>query len=657
MIENFVYKLKYARYNKEEKRRENWNESIKRYMEMHRKKLPYEADLMDAVEQALIEKRILPSMRGLQFGGAGIERKNMRMYNCTSSYCDRPRFFAEALWLLLCGSGVGFSVQKHHVAKLPSLRAPNETMAYIVEDSIEGWADAVNVLIHAYMGENCEPQFDYSQIRPKGAPLSVGGKAPGFEPLKQAIEHIKPILKNAVGRKLKTIEAFDIVMHLANCTITAGTRRSATIALFSLDDDEMMNAKTGDWFVEHGHRARANISAVVLPDAEEAQFKRLFESTRQYGEPAFLFLNSSEHAVNPCVEIVMCPVLIRDPEGEIVKEYSLDLIDPQNREQYEAQGYQFESGWQTCNLTSVNVSAAQNKKDFIEAAALAAQLGTYQASYTETDYLGETSRLIIEREALLGVSLCGVLSKPELALNPDILTEAALTAKERNKATALRIDIEPAARVTCVKPEGTASLVLGTSSGIHPAHAQKYLRRVQVSSEEAVFQHFREVNPQAIEKSVWGSDYCCVFPLEGKGITKADLSAIELLDKTALVKKHWIDPATSRDSLEGATHNVSLTVTIKPDEWDNVADYLWKNKDNYTGVSLLSNTGDYDYPQAPLVAVSESGESAEEKAAWELWQHLNNTMKVVDYTTMNEEEDLTVPLAIQVCAGGACELK
>lgn len=659
MIDEFVYKLKYARYNKEAQRREEWPESVKRYIEMHRNRFPYESDhgLIDPIEKAILNKEILPSMRGLQFGGAGIERKNMRMYNCTSSHCDRPRFFAEALWLLLCGSGVGFSVQKHHVAQLPQIREPKETMVYIVPDSIEGWADAVNMLISAFMLNVCYPIFDYSQIRPEGAPLTVGGKAPGHLPLKQALENIEPILRGAIGRQLKPIEAFDIVMHLANCTVTAGTRRSATIALFSLDDDEMMNAKTGNWFEEHSHRARANISAVVLPSAQEQDFKRLFESTRQFGEPAFLFLESTEHCVNPCVEIVMCPLLIKDAEGYIVDDYTLDLINPANRTLYEDQGYTFESGWQVCNLTSINVSKAKSKGDLVRLAGLAAQLGTYQADYTDSGYLGEVSREIIEREALLGVSLCGVLSNPNIALDKETLETAALTARERNKATAFRIGINPAARITCVKPEGTASLVLNTSSGIHPNHAKKYLRRVQTTTGEEVFNHFRETNPQAVEKSVWGNGYCVVFPMEAEGLTKADLTAIELLETTALIKRHWIDPTTDKRSLEGASHNVSLTVTVEPSEWEAVADYLWMNREKYTGVSLLSVTGDYDYPQAPLVAVSENGQTDQEKEAWQLWQSLKNTMKNVDYSTMIETVDNTSPLEAQACAGGACELK
>jgi ribonucleoside-diphosphate reductase alpha chain len=449
MIGDFVFKLKYARYNEAKKRRETWIEAVDRYLETHRRQYgePVEELLAD-VREALINKEILPSMRGLQFGGKGISDKHMRLYNCTCSYADRPRFFAEALWLLLCGSGVGFSVQRHHVARLPEIKAPETSAAYIIADSIEGWASAVDELVRAYMSGAPEPRFDYSLIRPEGSPLSVGGVAPGPEPLKEAIEGVREILKGAVGRQLRPIEVFDMTMYLADSTRTAGTRRSATIAQFSADDQEMMRAKTGEWYVTHPKRARANISAIVTKDTPQETFSELIKSTREYGEPGFLFLESTEHAVNPCVEIIMAPVYIRAPSGRVVEEYTLDLLDPEKRDQWRDQGYTFQSGWQACNLTTVNVSACESSEDLIEASRRAAILGTLQAGFTQTGYLGQVSRRILEREALLGVSLCGVMDKPHLMTNGDLEDAAAdrdqasseghLRKTRRNRITRIR---------------------------------------------------------------------------------------------------------------------------------------------------------------------------------------------------------------------------
>jgi len=662
MIDDFVFKLKYARYNKQEKRRETWNESVQRYIRMLKDKFTDESKELYEIEQAMLNKEILPSMRGLQFGGDAVKEKNMRLYNCTCSYADRPKFFSEALWLLLCGSGVGFSVQRHHVNNLPKIKGTRSKETFIVQDSIEGWSDAVDKLFNAYFFNQSLPIFDYSEIRKEGAPLRHGGHAPGHKPLKQAIDAIQKILDKAVNRQLKTIEVFDCVMHLANCTVTAGTRRSATIAVFDVDDNDMLTAKTAkDWYIEHPQRARANISAVITPNTQEQAFRSIFDKTKKYGEPAFLFLESKEFLVNPCVEIIMCPTLIKDKDKNIIEHYTLDLIDYENRDRWEKHGYTFQSGWQACNLTTVNVSKSYNETDLKESIKLASRLGTYQASYTDTTYLGETSRLIMERESLLGVSLCGMASRPELTTNKKVLSSCAKVAVQENKKTAQRIGIKQASRVTCVKPEGTASLVLGAiGSGIHPIHAKKYIRRVQVSDKEQVFKHYQAINPQSIEKSVWGSDYCVMFALDGEGTVKDDLTALELLERAKLTVEHWVKGGTAlQDRLEGSNHNVSLTVTLKPHEWQIVEDYLWMNKESFTGVSLLSATGDHDYPQAPLVAVHEPTENSteQERGAWDLWHMLKQTTKHVNFENLTEEQDNTKPLEIEACAGGSCEMK
>ena len=663
MIEDYVFSAKYARFNKKESRRETWREAVARYVEMHLKRYPHERAQIEEIREALERREILPSMRGLQFGGAAIEQKNMRLYNCTSSYCDRPRFFAEALWLLLAGSGVGFSVQRHHTAQLPTLKTPSTEAPFVVPDSIEGWADATHALFSAYMSGAPRPLFDYSLIRPAGAPLTHGGTAPGPAPLKAALEGIEPILKAAAseGRQLEPIEAFDCTMYLADCTRTAGTRRSATIALFDADDQAMLSAKSAPkWYETHPHRARANISAVITPATDEATFRAIFSQTRAYGEPAFLFLDSTEWAVNPCAEIIMCPVYITTPEGDPVERYTRELLDPHNRAALEAEGYTFKSGWSACNLTSVNVGSTATAEELTRRARLGSRLGTYQAGYTDTGYLGEVSRLILEREALLGVSLCGMAERPELTTDEQVLRGAALAANQENQDTAARIGIRQASRVTTIKPEGTASLVLGTSSGIHPTHARRYLRRVQAAAHEAPFQAYQRANPHAVEPSAWGADYCAVFALEGQGTTREELSALELLERARLALRAWVKTGTARPSrVVGAHHNVSLTASVRGHEWGEVEDYLWKHRAELRGVSLLSMSGDYDYPQPPLQEVREPTEESTEaeRAAWELWHMIKARSQEVDYSTAREETDTTAPLETAACAGGACELR
>lgn len=803
MLAEYVFKSKYARYNAEAGRRETWSEAVKRTAQMHRARFPHEAAQIDEVEGALERREILPSMRGLQFAGAGVTRKNMRLYNCTSSYCDRPRFFAEALWLLLAGSGVGFSVQRHHTDKLPPISAPMSSAPYTVADSIEGWADATHALISAYMSGAPRPLFDFSQVRPAGSPLSVGGTAPGPEPLRLALEGIEQVLRGAEGRRLRPIEAFDCAMYLADCTRTAGTRRSATIAIFDADDEEMINAKTApEWYITHPHRARANISAVITPDTPRERYSELFRAARTYGEPGLVYLDSTEWAVNPCVagdtlvlttdgykridsligkrtelvldprfgkgetawttdrgafmtgvkqlyrldtkegysvevtadhqvmtargwveaqhleagdfihsnsfrepglvtfthltptridrvydltqpdtssfianglvvhncvEILMCPTHIKH-HGEQVERYTVELLDPARRAEWEAQGYSFESGWSACNLSTVNVAAARDAAHLAELARLASRLGTYQASYTDTGYLGATSRAIIEREALLGVSLCGMAARPDLTLDAETLEAAARAAVQENADTAARIGTRQASRVTCVKPEGTASLVLGTSSGIHPAHARRYLRRVQASERESVFQAYRATNPLAVEKSAWGSDYAAIFACEGRGTTRDELTALDLLARARVALSAWVKPGTARPQrLVGACHNVSLTVSVQPDEWEAVEADLWEHRASYRGVSLLGASGDYDYPQAPFQAIYTDAEidamnpTAERRAAMiearALWELIKRSAQPVDYEAQLEGEDTTAPLAVDACAGGMCELK
>lgn len=665
ILSNYVFSTKYARYLPSKKRRETYAESIDRMMDMHTSK--YGSDFVE-LREALKAKEIAGSQRALQFGGLAIEEKNARLYNCTVSFCDRLSFFNECYYLLLCGCGVGFSVQKHHVNQLPTLSKPNGEYYHVVEDSIEGWSDALKALLTAYFVPKAMlPNFDYTCIREEGAPLRHGGKAPSHKPLEKALNKIRVILEGASSRQLKPIECFDIVMHIADSVISGGIRRSATIALFSVDDTEMMTAKTGNWFVDNPQRGRANISAMITPEVEEEVYRSVFKSTKEFGEPAFIFSPSTEYINNPCVEITMCPVLIKK-DGNIVDNYTLDLVDPKNREKWEDEGYTFESGFQMCNLSTVNCSTLKDEQDFFRRVRLATELGTLQSGYYDFNYLSPVSAEIVKRESLLGVSLTGILSNYDL-LSEGVLQKGAEIARNTNKMVCDYEGLTEASRITCVKPEGTASLVLETSSGIHPYHAGKYIRRVQANVYESCFQFFERTNKEACLVSVWGNPETArviEFPCSAPpfSILKGDLTAVQHLEIAKNVQTNWVMKGTAIPSrLEKANHNVSITVTVQPDEWEDVASYLWNNRDVFTGVSFLGASGDYDYQQPPFQEVKhprhlkKDDVHYEEKVRmWERWNTLRNSMQELNYVDFEEEEDHTEIMQAVACAGGACDL-
>jgi ribonucleoside-diphosphate reductase alpha chain len=658
MLSEYVFTSKYARFNGE--RRETWDEAVDRMMDMHIQKASNMKPYIDQCRVEMKNKLVTGSQRALQFGGEAIFDKNMRIYNCVSSYADRPRFFAESLWLLLCGCGVGFSVQKHHVDRLPAVVEPAYPSVHVVEDSIEGWADAVDALFSAYLKGMPQPYFNFSEIRPKGSSLRFGGKAPGPDPLKKALDEIEDLLRGSMGERLTPLKVFDCVMYIADSVLSAGIRRSATIATFDIEDTEMLECKTGNWFEENPQRGRANISAIITSDTQKEKYDTLFEATKEFGEPAIIFMESTEYTVNPCVEIMMCPTLVKDPQGEVVERYTLDLIDPKKRDSWVAEGYTFESGWQSCNLSTINMSKVESSTDLLLGAYCASVLGTIQASYTDVGYLTEVSKQIMEREYLTGVSLCGIMDSPKVSFDKKIVRIAAEIAVKTNKIISEMLGTKPASRVTCVKPEGTSSIVLGASSGIHPHHAKKYIRRVQANMDDPVYKLFAEHNPSAIEDSVWGADKVISFPIEAPegAIVKDDLTAIEFLEKGRFIHENWVLPGTQVDRLEKANHNVSITVSVKPDEWLAVRDYLWGNRRAFCGVSMLPSSGDYDYVQAPFQSVEAPTEqsSIREVAAWMTWNCLRENMEVVDYSLLREKEDNTNIVETIACSGNTCTL-
>jgi ribonucleoside-diphosphate reductase alpha chain len=645
-LQNYTFVSKYARWIEDKNRRETWKEAVDRVKNMMHTQYPEVKEDIDWAYDMMYKKKVLGSQRALQFGGEPILKRHAKIYNCTSSYCDRLRFFQECFWLLLCGSGTGFSVQKHHVAKLPTLEHDipdnNEGIKYVIEDSIEGWADALGVLLSSYfskpieefkMYKNTYVVFDYSNIRPKGSSLASGvGKAPGFEPLQKGLEKIRTLLDRCISngqKKLRPVDAYDIVMHSSDAVLSGGVRRSASLALFSHNDEEMAKAKTGNWYIDNPQRARSNNSALLLKDDTTLEeFQTLMNSVKEFGEPGFIWSDSTEMTFNPCVEVGMWPV-----DEETGK-----------------------SGWQGCNLSTINCSSIEDEDDFYERCKAAAIIGTLQAGFTKLDYLGEITCRIFEREALLGVSLTGTMEKHDLILSEKVLRAGAKIAVETNKDLSKKIKINQAARVTCLKPEGTSSSMLGTSSGIHPHHAKRYIRHVQANVLEAPYQHFKKLNPQACEKSSWSAnntDEVIKFPIEvpDGAKLKNQLPAVEMLSIVKDTQKNWVQSGKNRSlcTQEYLSHNVSNTVTVKPDEWDDVTKYIYDNRKYFAGISLIPQSGDKDYTQAPFTTVYTSREIVKEYGDAALWcsgliqlglnAFNNNLWAACDYVSMNQAKD------------------
>ena len=582
----------YARYDSDLGRYETWEEAVARVMNMHRTKYahcmtPELSSLIDYAEAAYAKKEILGAQRALQFGGAQLLAKNAKMYNCTASYLDRPEIFNQLFWLMLCGCGVGFSVQKHHIANLPSISRRTKTPKQIVvDDSIEGWADAVGALMQSFFVTDHplsgrKVSFDLTQIRPQGAYISGGFKAPGPEPLRKALDKIERLIVSELESgltHLRTIVAYDIVMHIADAVISGGVRRAATICLFSHDDQDMITAKTGDWFVANPQRGRSNNSAVLLRNSTHFdEFQSIMHSVQHSGEPGFVWTDDLDILFNPCVEVGMY-------------------------------GYTDDgrSGFQMCNLTELAGGLSTTPEIFYAQCKAGSILGTLQAGYTDFAYLDSATREIVEREALIGVGITGWMNNPDVLFNVDVQRKGAETVKHWNKITAALIGINQAARTTVVKPSGNASVLLQCASGIHGDHAPRYIRHVQMNKQTEVSKLIAATNPAMVETSVWSPlDYAISFPIEPKAgsIFKSDLLGTKQLDYVKLAQENWIEYGTNYNLCVKPflRHNVSNTITV--DDWDKVTRYIYDNRHSLCGVSLLSAAGDKAYPQAPFTEV------------------------------------------------------
>lgn len=589
----------YSRFIPEQGRYETWDEAVSRVMNMHRERYAAEIEanpeleeLISFAERAYWEKRILGAQRALQFGGEQLFKHNIRMYNCTSSWVDRPEFFGECMYMLLCGAGTGFSVQRHHIEKLPAV-APRtgEAVVFQIPDDIEGWATSIDVLLSSYFvngGKHPEyagkrVAFDTSLIRPKGAQISGGFKAPGPGPLRHSLERIEKLLTQAVAggeTQLRAIQCYDIIMHAADAVIAGGVRRSATICLFDKDDQEMMKSKTGNWFSENPQRGRSNNSAVCIrSELTREEFAEIMKSVRDFGEPGFIFTDNRDFTYNPCVEIGKYPVT---QDGR--------------------------SGWQGCNLTETNGAMCNTREDLLLAAKAGAILGTLQAGYTDFKFLGESAKEIFEREALIGVSITGWMNNPEVLFDDDNMRDAAHLVKRTNRQVAQLIGIRPAARTTCAKPSGNASVLLGTASGIHGEHSARYIRNVQMNKESEVAKQMFATNPIMCEESEWSqtkSDWVVSFPIEAKpgSIFKSDLLGVKQLEFVKKAQMGWVEEGTDVELCvdPNLRHNISNTIVV--DDWAAVEEYVYENRWHFAGISFLGMSGDKDYVQAPFTAV------------------------------------------------------
>jgi ribonucleoside-diphosphate reductase alpha chain len=603
--------MKYSRYLPEKNRRETWEELVTRNKEMHQRKYPQLKDEIENVYKFVYDKKVLPSMRSLQFGGKPIEISPNRIYNCAYLPIDDWRAFGEVMFLLLGGTGVGYSVQKNHVEKLPPIHKPkSKERRFLISDSIEGWADSIKALIKSYFIGGSSIRFDYSDIRQKGARLiTSGGKAPGPEPLRICIEKIRAILDlKQDGEQLSSIEVHDIVCHIADAVLAGGIRRAALISLFSADDDDMISCKFGNWWELNPQRGRANNSAVLLRSkVSEEFFKSLWKKIElsNAGEPGIYLSNDKDWGTNPCCEIALRP-------------------------------------FQFCNLCEVNVSDVVDQEDLEARVRAATFIGTLQAGYTDFHYLRPIWQRTTEKDALLGVGMTGIGSGRVTKMN---LKAAAKVSREENERVSSLLGINKSARTTTIKPAGTSSLTLGCSSGIHAWHNDFYLRRVRVGKNEAIYSYLAINHPELVEDEYFRPHDTAVIGVPQKspdGSILRSESPLQLLERVKWFNQNWIKPG-HRTGMN--THNISATVSIREHEWDAVGNWMWENREHFNGLSVLNYDGG-SYIQSPFEDITE-----------EKYNQLMQSLHDVDLSNVIELEDNTDLSGELACAGGACEIK
>jgi len=609
ILSDITVYMKYARYMPDLQRRESWNELVTRNKNMHLKKYPQLANEIEHAYTYVYDKKILPSMRSLQFGGKPIEISPNRIYNCAYLPIDDWRAFGETMFLLLGGTGVGYSVQTHHVEKLPEIRKPNANKhrRFLVADSIEGWADAVKMLMKSYFQGGSTINFDFSDIRPKGAQLiTSGGKAPGPAPLRECLVKIQGILESKRDNdKLSPIEVHDIVCHIADAVLAGGIRRAALISLFSADDDDMIACKSGNWWEGNAQRGRANNSAVLLRNKITKDFflnlwKKIEASGA--GEPGIYLSNDKDWGTNPCCEIALRP-------------------------------------FQFCNLCEVNVSDIVSQEDLNDRVRAAAFVGTLQAGYTDFHYLRPIWKRTTEKDALIGVGMTGIGSGKAQQYD---LRQAAKLAVEENARVAELIGINQSARCTTIKPSGTSSLVLGTSSGIHAWHNDYYIRRIRVGKNESIYTYLLKNHPELVEDEYFRPHDTAVISVPQKAPEGSILrheSALELLERVKHFNREWVKTGHNNGQ---NTHNISATVSIKPEEWEMVGEWMWENRKFYNGLSVLPYNGG-TYTQAPF-----------EDCTVDVYENMMSSLHNIDLNNVHEITDNTDLSGEIACGADGC---
>lgn len=599
----------YAKYIPHATRRESLEESINRDMHMHLDKFPKLSSEIVKSFSFVHDLKVLPSMRGLQFAGEAVIKNNARQYNCSFTLIDNVRAFGEVLFLLLSGVGVGYSVQSVHIKQLPKIVLPNEEGYFKIHDSIQGWAQSVDVLVESYFFGRIRPVFDFTGIRAKGTPLiTTGAKAPGPEPLKAMLAKLEKMLKLAAGRKLNSLEVHDIICIISDCVLAGGIRRAALISLFDRNDTDMLTCKSGTWWESAPWRARANNSAILPKNVSKEEFLYIFNACKESGagEPGISWTNNPDMGFNPCHEVSL-----------------------HNK--------------QFCNLTTLNATGITTKKEFLKRVQAAATIATIQAAYTDFPYLTPEWTRVTSEEALLGVSMTGIADAADF-FTEDILQEGAKLVLEVNERIAKKLGINLAARCTVIKPEGSSSCVLGSSSGIGDRHAALYLRRIRMSKADALSSYLKNVIPELVEDDFTNnSDIVVTIPQKSPegSFLRENSSALGLLERAIKFNKNWVHPGHRYgDNM----NNVSVTLSVKENEWDKLGQAMWTHRNSYTGISLLPYDGG-SYKQLPF-----------EECSQEIYDKYSKLVKNIDLKDVKENEDKTERQEVLACAGGICEI-
>lgn len=611
ILSDLTVHMKYAKFLPELKRRETWEEICTRNLMMHTKKFPaLTNEIIEVYYRSVFTKKVLPAMRSLQFAGLPMEVNNCRMFNCSYQPIDDYRAFSEGMFLLLSGCGYGYSVQKHHIEKLPEINKPVKSKRYLIGDSIHGWSDSIKLLIKSYFTGQPKPNFDFRDIRPKGAKLiTSGGKAPGAEPLKRCLFEIEQILESKTnGDKLSSLECHSIMCHIADSVLAGGIRRSAMISLFTMDDEDMLSCKSNNWWELNPHFARANNSAVIVNSRiQKDEFFNIWEKIKNSGagEPGVYFTNDPEYGTNPCVETSLRPHTF-------------------------------------CNLVEINGSNIENQEDFNQRAKDAAFINTLQASYTDFYYLRDIWKKNTEKDALIGAGITGIGSS---SLDNLDKKEAAKIILKENERVAKLININKAARTTVVKPAGTSSLVLGCSSGIHAYHDEYYVRTLRVGKNEAIYSYLSNNYPELLEDELFRPHDTAIISIPQKAPENAHLRSEDAITLLNRVKEYNLDWVRTGHRKGVNYHNVSATVSVKDEEWEKVGDWMWENKNTYHGLSILPFS-DHSYKQAPFQSCTE-----------EKYNELLDNLKEIDLTKVIEEVDDVQFGDTVACGADGCEVK